>query len=75
MTSIDEARQAMLSSPSTEGKARAKYKFKGETQLELSFNKVSPFSCKIYLVDLHYKISEMRTPEIDVYKQRQNVRN
>ncbi|XP_072050069.1 LOW QUALITY PROTEIN: uncharacterized protein [Amphiura filiformis] len=39
VTSIEEAREAMLSAPSTEGKARAKYKFKGETQLEMSFNK------------------------------------
>ncbi|PIK45476.1 putative vinexin isoform X11 [Apostichopus japonicus] len=39
VTSIDEARKNQLALPSKEGKAKAKFKFKGETQNELSFSK------------------------------------
>ncbi|KAJ8022896.1 Vinexin [Holothuria leucospilota] len=39
VTSIDEARKNQLAAPSREGKAKAKFKFKGETQSELSFSK------------------------------------
>lgn len=51
VTSIDEARKNQLASPSKEGKARAKFKFKGETQNELSFSKVRFMSlrmCEMY---------------------------
>ncbi|XP_071479301.1 uncharacterized protein [Diadema antillarum] len=39
VTSIEEARNLEVNTPSAEGKGRAKYKFKGETANELSVNK------------------------------------
>ncbi|XP_071808913.1 uncharacterized protein [Asterias amurensis] len=39
VTSLEDAKKAQLQGPGLEGKARAKYKFSGETQTELNFNK------------------------------------
>ncbi|XP_038061141.1 uncharacterized protein LOC119731922 isoform X4 [Patiria miniata] len=39
VTSLEDAKKAQLHGPGLEGKARAKYKFSGETQMELSFSK------------------------------------
>ena len=40
VTSIEEARNMQATAPSSDGKGRAKYKFKGETANEMSVNKV-----------------------------------
>ncbi|XP_022081121.1 uncharacterized protein LOC110973912 isoform X4 [Acanthaster planci] len=39
VTSLEDAKRAQIHGPGLEGKARAKYRFNGETQMELSFNK------------------------------------
>ncbi|XP_071954330.1 uncharacterized protein [Antedon mediterranea] len=39
ITTLEEARNAQISSPSFEGKAKAKFRFTGETAMELAFKK------------------------------------
>ena len=41
VTSLEDAKQAQGQGPALDGKARAKYRFTGETPMELNFNKVS----------------------------------